>query len=90
MSAVSDFLNEPEMTPNEDKKQATITQTTTISIALVVSMCMGAFWTGGQLTKLTVRVDNLKATQMELKELTKEITEMTRTNKARIELLQNK
>jgi uncharacterized membrane protein (DUF106 family) len=85
------------MSGQDEPKKFNINQSTTVSIALVLSMCTGAFWTGSQLTRLTVQTEQLKATQKELREtqeslkdVSKDLTLIAKQNKIRLDYLEDR
>lgn len=71
-------------------KKLTVNQQTTVSIALVASLCMGAFWTGVQLTRLTLEVDHIKVGQSELKALSQKLADIAKQNQTRLNYLEDK
>lgn len=80
---------------NESTGRVSVNPQTTVSIALVISMCTGAFWTGSQLTKLTVQTEQvraslseMRATQLALGKVSQELTLIARQNQARLQHLE--
>lgn len=69
------------MTDGNDSKS--ITKSTSISIALVLALCGGAFWTG----TLATRVSAVESDTRRLEELTEEIAKLASSNKHQLDLL---
>jgi hypothetical protein len=63
-----------------------ITESTPVSIALVLALCAGAYWTGGELTDLKSRVSNAEAIGKDNRELLNQLTEISVDNKHRIDI----
>lgn len=65
-----------------------ITKNTPISVALVLAMCAGSYWTGCELTSIRADVVHVGEQASELKELTKEVTTLVSDNKRRLDLME--
>jgi len=66
-----------------------ITESTPISIAVVVALSTGAFWCGSAITELRVKMDAHAAAVAELRSLTKEVASVAKDNKLRLDIMQN-
>ena len=65
-----------------------ITESTPVSIALVLALCGGAYWTGGAVTELRVRQTHTEAVIDDHSELMQKLTEIAADNKRRLEFLE--
>ncbi len=63
-----------------------ITQSTPVSIAVVLGLCCGAFWTGSTTSALQKQVDNHHEGIKEVKALASEIAELAKRNQLIIEM----
>lgn len=66
----------------------TLTQSTSVSIAVVVSLCLGAFWTGIETATLRSRTDGQDREIQQHERLLEKLTEISSDNKRRIDLIE--
>lgn len=64
-----------------------LTESTGVSIALVITLCVGAYWSGVSITELKVKTDSHSESLTELRKLTKEVAEVAKANKMRLDIM---
>ena len=80
----------PKATKELSRKRITqmaaeITQTTPVSIALVIGLCGCAFYTGSQVSSLSTKIEYTAEEQRDMKKLIKEISILSADNKRRLD-----
>lgn len=78
------------MTTEHRPHVMTLTQSTSVSIAVVVSLCFGAFWTGIETATLRSRADGQDHEIQQHERLLEKLTEISSDNKRRIDLIEAK
>lgn len=72
------------------QKATAITQATTISIALVLSIAIGAYWVGSRLTETRMRLDVHSKEMDTLESLLREVVKMNARQNERLDRMEQR